>query len=145
MATQNDDTFYIVDEELALLTPAAKKAWENRLKKETLTAYETPAQIDARMKAVNYAQYPELQKQIDGYVSAIKAGKAPKLEFNNFPEEAVGSFLFSIGASGMSFYIHLYLQDKKTQENAEVMEAVAALSRARHTMLQKNEAVFATK
>ena len=118
-------------------------AWAKRIKKETLTAYETPAQIDARMKAVNYSKYPKLKAKIDGYVADIKAGKKPDVSFEDFPEEAIGSFLYSIGASGISFYLHLYLSDKTVYQNNDVMESIAALSRARHRILEKNQAVFA--
>ena len=138
-----DTTFYLVDEELALLTPASKEKWAKDIKKETLTAYETPQQIDARMKAVNYSQYPELQKKIDGYVADIKAGKQPDVSFEDFPEEAMGSFLFSIGASGISFYIDIYLREPATQESDEIMNTIASLSRVRHQILEKNQAVFA--
>ena len=140
---QNDTTFYIVDEELALLPAHIRTKWANRLQKETLTAYETPEQIDARMKSVNYAQYPNLKKKIDLYAGEIKAGRTPEMSFEDFPEEALGSFLYSIGASGISFYIHVYLSDKDLCESEELLEAVAALSRTRHRILEKNAAVFA--
>jgi hypothetical protein len=140
---QNDVSFYIVDEELALLSPAAKQSWSSRIKKEALTAYETPAQIDARMKAVNYRKYPGLQKEIDGYVDQFKSGSAPAhITFTNFPEEAIDTFLFSIGASGISALIHVYLSQPILQNDEQTMEAVAALSRARHAILEKNSAVF---
>lgn len=143
-STQNDDTtFYIVDEELALLTPENKKAWAGQLKKETLTAYETPEQLDARMKSVNYDKYPELRAQIDAFAREVQSGKMPTLSFSNFPEEAIDSFLFSIGASGISAFIDLYLRQKEVVESTGAMEAVAALSRARHKILEKNQAVFA--
>ncbi len=142
-STQNDDTtFYIVDEELALLLPATRKAWENKLKRETITAYETPPQISARMKAVSYKRFPELQEKIDQYVADMQKGKATDFSLEDFPEEAVDSFLYSIGASGISAFIDMYLRSPDAQGNAEIMEAVAALSRARHTILEKNAAVF---
>lgn len=142
-AKQDDNTFYIVDEEMARLTPAAKKAWEKRMKKETLTAYETPEQIDARMKAVTYDKFPEFKKKLQKHMDALKAGKPSPVSMDDFPPEAMSSFLYSIGASGISFYIDMFLRAPEIQNNAEAMEALAALSRARHKILEKNAAVFA--
>lgn len=143
-STKRDDTtFYIADEELARLSPAAKKAWAKRLKKETFTAYETPQQIDARMKAVTYDKFPAFKKKLQQHMDALKAGKPSPVTMDDFPQEAMGSFLYSIGASGISFYIDMFLRAPEIQNNAEAMEALAALSRARHKILEKNAAVFA--
>lgn len=141
--TQDDSAIYLVEEELALLTSAAKKNWEKFIKMETFTAYETPAQIDARMRAVSYKKYPAVQNKIDAYIADMKAGKQVELSFDDFPEEALSSFLFSIGASGISALIDLYLHDPTVQDHPEIMEGIAALTRARHGILEKNEAVFA--
>ena len=142
-AQKADNAFYLVDEEIKLLPPAVKKALSKRIKKELCTAYETPQQIDARMKAVSYKKFPKLQKKIDGYVAEIKAGKKPNMDFSDFPEEAIGTFLFSIGASGISFYIAIFISDPSFGTDKELIEAVAALSRSRHRILEKNEKVFA--
>ena len=137
-----DKTFYIVAEELALLPPEVKKAWRSRMQKESLTAYETPEQIDARMSSASYEKYPALQQQINGYVAAFKRGESPVVTFTDFPEEAVDTFLFSIGASGISMLIDLYLRQQSVLESPNMMESVAALSRARHKILEKNQLVF---
>lgn len=140
---QDDSTVYLVKEEMTLLSPALKKQWEKSLKPEALTAYETPEQIDARMKAVNYSKYPKLQKKIDACLAAMQEGKQTEMSFEDFPEEAISSFLYSIGASGISAYIDLFLSSKKMQGSDAAMQGVAALSRARHRILEKNQAVFA--
>ena len=142
-SAKSDSTIYLVQEELALLTPASKKKWEKSIVMETLTAYETPEQIDARMRAVNYSKYPKVQKVIDACLLSFKQGNQPDFSLESFPREAINSFLYSIGASGISAYIDMFLRSKSAQENPETMDGIADLTRARHAILEKNQAVFA--
>ncbi len=142
--TQKDDnTFYLAEDELPLLNQALRKGLGKRVKKEALTAYETAEQIGARMQAASYQKFPAVQKKIDHYKAEIKAGKKVDLSFEDFPEEAIDTFLFSIGASGITFYMAAFMQSPSFAENKELVEAVAALSRARHDILAKNQKVFA--
>lgn len=141
-----DAVLYLNAAEMALfktLPASVQSAWVSRVKEEILTAYETPQQMEARMKAVNYDKYPEAKALIEQCAQQMKAGKAPDVSMANFPEQAIDAFLFALGASGISFLMESLMQDPKVAENAEAMAGIAALSRVRHETLDANQKVFA--
>ena len=78
-----------------------------------------------------------MQETLEKAVQQLSEGKGiDSVSLDDFPEDAVPSFLYSIGACGTSALIEMILQKKGLTD--EDMEGVAALSRARHRILQIN-------
>jgi hypothetical protein len=96
------------------LPAALQDAWKDKLRTETITAYETPEELKTRM----------LESEFEG------------LNVSDVPLEALPSFLFTIGASGVEALIALLLQQKDLTD--QDMHGIASLSRTRHRLLEMN-------
>ncbi len=141
-----DTTLFLTKEEKTLFSqfPASvQDAWKGRITEETGSAYETPEQMDARMHAVNYDKYPKAKEIIETIKMSIREGKTPQVSFADFPDGAIDSFLFSLGASGISFLMESMLRMPEQTSTKDGMDGLMVLSCVRHETLESNAKVFA--
>ncbi len=132
------DTFFLTADERRLfhaLPREVRTPWEESLIDEVLTAYETPADLRSRRQSMPFNRYPELKNLIEKIDASVPADE---LSFDALPAEAVPLLLAAIGAAGVSAVIEALLKDDTAIRSSDDLEGVAALSRARHQMLEDN-------
>ena len=134
-------TFYVTPIERKLLgtLPAElTTSWEGHIEEETQTSYETQEQLTERAASVTFDAYPAAKAVADRCAKALEAGEGiDALSLKGFPEEAMPSLLYMIGACGIEALIELSLADA-SRLTPKAMEAIAAMSRARHHILADN-------
>ena len=133
-----DDLLHLTADERPLfdaLPDDVKGAWEGKLAEETLDAYETPEQLAVRLSV--FDDQPEVKRAVDAVFAALKDGASPDaVELPDMPEEVVPRVLFALGAGGMSALLQILLRSA----TADSLEGIAALSQARHLLLEQNAA-----
>jgi hypothetical protein len=135
-----DLLFLTVDEReklFAKLPQTVQDAWQAGLRTETIDAYEPPEELQRRMREGTFADRPDVKAMFDALVGMLGKNAAPgDLPMDEFPEDALPSFLYTIGACGTEALIEQLLQaESVTQED---MQGIASLSRARHRLLEIN-------
>ena len=132
--------FLTVDERKEIferLEAGMKKAWEKSVREENIDAYESMEELQKRLSEADLGQFPGVEAALEKAIKQLAEGK--KLEdvsLDDFPADAIPSFLYSIGACGTSALLEMILQEKGLSD--EDLEGAAALSRARHRILQIN-------
>lgn len=135
-----DTPLYLTADEKTLfdaLPKDVRQSWEGRVAVENLTNYETKEQLMERMKTADYSKYPEVKTFIGKLTSNMISGK-PLTEFNfdDFPNEALPLFLYTLGATGMTALMNLSLQEAALTPDG--LEGTALLSAARRNLLASN-------
>lgn len=131
LTTEEQEEFF------ANLPQDIQKKWATLVRDETLDAYETAEELQKRMKESTMLQeHPELQAFFEKMSQQLASGKqVEQLSLDDMPEDAIPAFLYDVGASGVSVFIQMALQSDPQPED---MDGIAALSRARHHILQIN-------
>jgi hypothetical protein len=122
------------------LPVSVQDAWKDRLREETLESYEPPEELRQRAKESAFSDHPGVKAMFEKMAKHMEEGKPGNpfdaIALDDFPEDAMPSFLFMIGACGTEFFIESLLREPGLTD--EDMTNIAALSRARHQMLQMN-------
>lgn len=114
-----------------------KSAWEKKVLEETIDAYETPEELKRRMETPAFDKYPEAKAFAEKVAKKMEAGGSiDDVPFSDFPKEAIPTLLYNLGACGVTALMELAFQQPELDE--DVLEDMAALSRARHRILQIN-------
>ncbi len=132
---------FLTGEERANIVPALpaeiRSAWEANLREEVIDAYETTEELEKRMAQSQLGKSPAVQALIKDVSDHMAEGKSiENISIAGIPDDLVPDFLYSIGASGVSALLQMMLQSPKLKPKD--MESIAALSRARHRILQIN-------
>ncbi len=138
------DLLFLTPEErdrlFSKLPKALQSAWKDKLREETITTYETPSELQLRIRESKFVDHAGIKALMDKMISHIEQGKKGSpidhVSMKDLPEDALPAFFFTIGACGTEAFLDLLLQDKDLSE--EDMDAVASLSRTRHRLLQMN-------
>lgn len=139
------ETIYLTKEEKEIfdsLPAGSKNRWLDRVQRETIDAYETPEELERRMIGARYERFPQVRRIVDDMIHASAEGKSINdVSVEDFPDEAVPTFLYGIGALGMSAIIKAQLQEVRL--NDALLETIGALSRSRHLVLKSNAMLVA--
>lgn len=119
------------------LPDVIKQEWESRVREEIIDAYESAEELEKRMAQSQLGKSPAMQALIQDVAQNMVDGKSIQdVSVAGIPDDLVPDFLYSIGACGVSALLQMMLQNPELK--AKDMEQVAALSRARHRILQIN-------
>ncbi len=122
------------------LPDALRDAWKSRVREETITVYESPEELQTRMRESKFADHAGIKGLFDKMVAHIESDQKTDafdaIQMEDFPTDALPSFLFTIGACGVEAFMEMLLQEKNL--SAEDLESIASLSRTRHRLLQMN-------
>ncbi|HRH94141.1 MAG TPA: hypothetical protein PKV72_06460 [Candidatus Peribacteria bacterium] len=136
-------TLYLTPFEQKLVRSDLLKEWKWTLGTETLQSYETPEELDQRMKLLSRGNNAELEKLAKKITAKLDLGQElDKLMPEDVSDEAFTMLLFGIGALGMTALIEILGRDAKSQDDLFNM---AALTAARHALLEANTAQGAAK
>ncbi len=131
-----DNTLYLVAEEIELfqkLPADMTKKWKPALKTETIDAYEDAETIKKNIQQSRF-EMPGMQEFMRKSAVGDKTAKVP--DPTKISEESWAEYFATIGASGASALIQIWLQSDEM--SAEQLDGVAAVSRIRHEILKSN-------
>lgn len=112
------------------LDPALKEGWT--VVDETLDCYETERQIAMRCRLADFTPYP----QVAQFVERVAGGESPgNLSLNDLPDDVQKELYFTMGARGVNAMMQGLLS---VITNDDEVAALAALSAARHKLLEIN-------
>lgn len=130
-------TLYLTAFEQKLLRSDMLKDWKWGLEEEFIGEFESTEELDARMKLISSGKFPEMQKLAAKISATMERGETlDSLLPDDFTDSAFLLLLFGIGTLGMSGLIEVLLQNAKSFDD---LEGIAALSEARHILLQANK------
>lgn len=136
-------TLYLTPFEQKLVRSDLLQEWKWTLASETLQSYESPEELDQRMKLLSRGNNAELEKLSKKITAKLDLGEElGKLMPEDVSDEALTMLLFGIGALGMTALIEILGRDAKSQDDLFNM---AALTAARHALLEANTAQGAAK
>jgi hypothetical protein len=132
---------YLTAEEKKLffnkLPDAIRKSWELSLKEETIDAYETAQELEKRGEEVARdpdAAQPEFARMLNAH---LESGKGlDDVPIADIPPNILYDGFYQMGASGLSAFIQLSLQDADIED--QDMIGIATLTLVRHHVLEAN-------
>ncbi len=138
----NMPTLYLTPFEQKLVRSDLLKEWKWTLSDETLQSYETTDELDARLKLLSKSRNVELERLSQKISAKLDMGESLENLPEDVSDEAFTLMLFGIGAMGMTALIEILSRDAKSQDDLFNM---AALTAARHALLQANSSQAASK
>ncbi len=124
---------------LQTLHPSLFAAGKQSFVTETTDAYETPADLDSRMRILAQGEYPEIKKLADHVVAKLERGTSmEKFLPEDISDEALMLILFGIGALGMTAIIEFMIRDA---HNEQQLQDIAEVTKARRMLLETNASV----
>lgn len=131
-------TLYLTPFEQKLVRSDLLQEWKWTLADEALQAYESPEELDMRMRLLSRGSNAELEKLSKKITAKMDLGQElEKLMPEDVSDEAFTMLLFGIGALGMTALIEILGRDAKSQDD---LFSMAALTIARHALLEANTA-----
>ncbi len=131
-------TLYLTPFEKKIVRSDLLQEWKWTLKDETLQSYESPSELDVRMKLLARGKNAELEKLVEKINAKLDLGEElDSLIPEGVSDEAFTMLLFGIGALGMTALIEILAHDAKSQDDLFNM---AAITGARHALLEANMA-----
>ena len=132
---------FLTGEERAKIFPRLpaeiRSVWEPGVREEVIDAYENAQELEKRMAQSQLGKSLAMQVLIKDVSDHMAEGKSiENISIAGVPDDLVPDFLYTIGASGVSALLQMMLQSPKL--HPKDMESIAALSRARHRILQIN-------
>lgn len=109
------------------------------VEEEGLASYERPSELVVRMRLVASDAHPEVRDFVLRMLKALQRGEEIDPEvLGDLPHDSLPVVYFGMGALGLSALIESVLP---SVESAEDLEGLAALTKARHLLLEANASV----
>lgn len=115
-----------------LLPDSLKEGWS--VKEETLSSYESERQIVMRHRLADFTAYPQVAVMVERIVNGESF---ENFSISDLPDTIQNELYFMIGARGVNALMQTLLSEITTDED---VVALAALSAARHKLLEINSA-----
>ena len=126
---------YLTSEEMALakkkISADLLKKWE--LKAEHIDAFESADELKKRMKEADFDKFPGVKEFVAHLATQTDMSK---ISFDKFPEEAVPTLMYVMGASGLSYLIAHTLQEEELDDDG--LKNLALITSSRHKILMTN-------